>query len=114
MKWIIGTMVMLFAVSMVAQDRETPSGSENLPPAMSYLSTASNSTARHDIQARIDTRGEFNGSAIATTVNSDKVVLEGNALTFGVKDDALQLASQYAGNRQIVDDIWVGGMERTD
>ena len=108
MKWIIGTLVMLFAVSMVAQ-QNTQSGSENLPPAMSYTTTVPNSTVRHNIQASLDTRGEFDSSNIATTVSGDKVVMEGNALTFGVKDDALQLASKYAGNRQIADDLSVGG-----
>lgn len=114
MKWIIGTLVMLFAISMVAQEQNTQPGSDNLPPAMSYLSTASNSDVRHNIQSAFDINPEFSGSSISTTVDHSSVILDGNAITFGVKNDALQIANQFAGNRQVVDRVWVGGIERTD
>ena len=69
----------------------------------------SNSDVRHDIQSTLSTAPDFNSTNITATVSEDSVVLSGYAVSQEQKDSALSVASQYAGDRQIVDQIQLGG-----
>jgi osmotically-inducible protein OsmY len=106
MKWMMGTLVLLFSISMVAQQPDMHSGSGQLPQSM-----ASNSEVRHEIQSIFDTNSKFNNTNLAATVGTDSVVLTGSVISRGEKEAALKLASEYAGERQIVDQIELGGSQ---
>jgi osmotically-inducible protein OsmY len=100
MKWIIGTLVLLFAITMVAQQDMQSNGL----PAM-----WSNSDARHEIQSTFTTAPEFNNTEISAQVTDESVILTGYANSQEQKQEALRVASQYAGERQVVDQIELGG-----
>ena len=107
MKWIIGTLVLLFAIAMVAQQQGM--GNFSTQPTMS------NSDVRYQIQSTVSTSPDFSNANISATVSDNTVTLYGYVMSKEQHDEALALASSYAGDRQILDQIQVGGLsQRSD
>jgi len=104
MKWMIGTLVLLMAISMVAQ--QAPQAITSSPAA----AVVPDNDVRHDIASVLATSPELNNTAVSVTVNSDEVMLNGYVTNEEQHDYALQVANDNANGRQVVDDIQLGGI----
>jgi len=98
MKWMIATLVLLFAVTLVAQQQD-----------MMTAPSMPNADVRHEIQSTISTAPEFNAANITATVTDNSVVLAGYVTSEQQRIEALNVAASFAGDREVVDHIDVGG-----
>ena len=103
MKWIVATLVLLFAVTLVAQQND-----------MSTALPMSNADVQHEIQSTVSTAPEFNGTNISTQVSDNSVILTGYVVSEQERQQALGFAASVAGDREVVDRIQVGGASSSD
>ncbi len=98
MKWIISTLVLLFAVSLMAQQ---PSVSPSSPPMMT------NADVQHNIQTKISSDAHFVEPFLTVTVTDDSVILSGRLDDVQENERALSIARSYAEGRRIEDDVQI-------
>ena len=114
MKWMISTLVLLFAVSLMAQQQgiQPTSPSNDMPSVISQeqAPAMSDSDAQYQIQSLFSTATLFSGSALTTNVSDDSVTLTGNVNNEQQRDEAVRVAQAYAGNRTIVDNLQIAGL----
>jgi len=106
MKWMIGTLVLLTAITMVAQQTPQSTGFSPAAPAVS------NGEVRHEIDSTLTTAPEMSNAVVEVTVNDTAVSLDGYVGSQQEHDYALQVAAADAGGRQIVDDLQIGGFNQ--
>ncbi len=111
MKWILGIVILLFAITMVAQQGQD--ASSLLPNGQSMAApetpTMANADVLHQIQSRLSTNSQLNNTAVNTTVQDDVVILSGFVDTEQQHEIATSIAEQFSDHRQIIDQIRLGG-----
>jgi osmotically-inducible protein OsmY len=111
MKWILGTVILLFAIALVAQQETQYNafpGDSSMMMEQQKPSLANNDVL-HEIQSRLSTNSELNNTEVTATVTDDAVILDGFVSTPQQRDLVTGIASEFTDNRQIIDHVQVGG-----
>ena len=114
MKWMLSILVVLFAVSLMAEQQaiQTPSAS-NMPSVPSHEYSAApitNGDIQYQIESNFAASASLNNTKLYATVNDDSVTVTGCVDSQDQHDDALRLANSYAGDRTVVDQISIGSV----
>ena len=114
MKWILGTLVLLFAFTLVGVAQEEDNQFNSLPNSSTMSMeeqkpTMANTDVLHEINSRLSTNPELNNTEVAATVTDSSVILEGYVDSPQQRERVKGIAEEFSDNREIVDHLQLGG-----